>query len=477
MDAGWTARAVAALGARLAAVIPSRPRLADHARARRHVGRAAGVEAIVVLHVEGSDGLALGPREWELLAAADGTRDLEGVRLSALGHGVRAELAEVEAFFAELAARGALADGPAELPAPGDPDASCAPGDPGAALVALPGYGFRCDGRGECCVGYETFLFTPADAARARGLVPEVLDGGVRHEAVFTPERGARPLVSAVALVDGGCAYLASDGRCRVHVAGGPGAKPGACERYPRTHVDDGAAVRVSVAFECTCVVTSLAAPDAAPLVGPGARRAQLSAEVSVAVVPERVALAQGRDVERAEVVALLDRMLASPPDEPVAALLAAARELDGGDLEAAARAFEAAGACDASALRAPLADAARRAHRAAARVRGYRGPADRVRLGIERVRDASLALTAEGMLAELAALPAPSPEVERLYLRAALHGRAVLLEGGLADALRARALRLLVARAVRALAPTDPGSGWRDPLPSVERVFRAHLG
>src|SRR5277367_2794044 len=201
--------------------LPARPKLAAHVLARRHL---VDGDERVVLHDLGSGGLVqIGPREWGLLAAADGTRDLEGILLAAAREGAHARVPALEAFLQQLHAAGMLDEGidPAPVAAGADDGAAARPLDP------LPGFTLSCDGSGSCCRIYASILFGPVEAARARALLPQVLGGGERHERVFMPERGSGPTGGAVvALRDGRCAYLADSGRCAIHEAGGAAAKP-----------------------------------------------------------------------------------------------------------------------------------------------------------------------------------------------------------------------------------------------------------
>ncbi|HVY44562.1 MAG TPA: hypothetical protein VHB21_01735, partial [Minicystis sp.] len=78
--------------------LPLRPRLADHAVARGHV---VGGELRVVLHdMRGGGLIDVGPREWVLLAAADGTRDVDGLALAARNEGARVGVEAVRALAA-----------------------------------------------------------------------------------------------------------------------------------------------------------------------------------------------------------------------------------------------------------------------------------------------------------------------------------------------------------------------------------------
>ena len=163
--------------------LPARPRLASHVLPRRHV---VDGDERVVLHDLGTGRLVqIGPREWGLLAAADGTRDLDGIVLAAAREGAHARAAALEGFLAQLHQAGMLEDGVEEAPSP----AVMAEGeaesrdDPAARpLVPLPGFGLHCDGSGSCCRFYGTVIFGPVEAARARALLPMVREGGARHE-------------------------------------------------------------------------------------------------------------------------------------------------------------------------------------------------------------------------------------------------------------------------------------------------------
>ncbi len=93
----------------MAPALPLRPKLAAHVLARRHL---VDGDERVVLHDLGSGGIVqIGPREWGLLAAADGTRDLEGILLAAAREGAHARAPALEGFLQQLHLAGMLADG------------------------------------------------------------------------------------------------------------------------------------------------------------------------------------------------------------------------------------------------------------------------------------------------------------------------------------------------------------------------------
>src|SRR5437773_9342804 len=85
---------------------PRRLRLADHVLARKHL---VDEEERIVLHDTRTGRLLqIGPREWGLLAAADGTRDLEGIVLAAAREGAHARAPALLAFLEQLHAAGLL---------------------------------------------------------------------------------------------------------------------------------------------------------------------------------------------------------------------------------------------------------------------------------------------------------------------------------------------------------------------------------
>ncbi|WP_437737239.1 YkgJ family cysteine cluster protein [Sorangium sp. So ce1335] len=483
--------------------LPARPRLADHVLARRHL---VGEDERILLHdVRTGELLQLGAREWALLSAADGTRDVEGIVIAAAREGAPARIPAAQAFFEQLHAAGLLAAedpaeeaapwarataattatsrGPATPAAPADP----AP-DPGARdprerpLEVLPDFSLHCDGRGSCCRIYASILFDPEEAARARALRPEVLSGGARHERAFTPERGAWPCAaSVVAMRDGRCAYLEGGaGRCSLHAAGGPDAKPLGCRVFPTSFIDDGEAIRVSVAVECACVLASVGRPGGAPLVDPRLRaRGDLDERLDVATLPDRPEVAPGVTAARAELVAWSRRLAAAAPPPDVAAglfALAAAVEAEGLTGGAIAR-FEQPEPLDPAALAPWLAALHRRAARRAREDAAWRSERDLARKATQWIAAATFALAEPDLLAALLQSPAPDPDRERFTLRAALHGHRLLGALPLSLALRDRAVRLVVARALPLVCAEagadDPACA--EPIALVEAMLRGH--
>ncbi len=359
--------------------------------------------------------LALGPREWRLVAAMDGTRDAAGVRAAA---GVRVADEELRRFVTELAGLGLLDAEPGE-PASTSAFARDLP------LEVLEGARFRCDGRGDCCGSFDSILFTPLEQARARAAAPEVLDGGDDPGRVFLPAYGLDDALAAVAAIDGTCAYRdAATGRCRIHPA-----RPHGCRSYPLAPLDVGDAIRVSLRTDCACALDL----DGPPLETP-ARGGELPRALHVPRLPARVTIAEGEDVSREAYLAWLDARLAEARgDAPLEALSAIAF----GDRD-------------------PVAGLAEPLARLRAR-HAFRAPHDPTRRALEAATRA------------LDRAPAPLPEArERAFLRARLF--VLWPEPTARDALAAVVLTLALARR---FAPEDRAA-MACPIASAD-ALRAH--
>lgn len=484
--------------------VPERPALAGHVAARRH--RIAGRDQVALHDLLHEQVALVGPREWALLRSADGTRDLEGIALAAARHGHHARRDHLLSFFRALRGAGMLTDGSAQVGI--EHGAAVAAGRSQAPLDPLPGYRLDCDGRGTCCRIYPTILFSPLEAAGARARCPEVLDGGHDEERMFTAERGAAehglPQARAVVLVDGRCAYLADDRRCHLHRQGGAGAKPLGCRLFPTTFTDDGQAIRASVAPECACVFASVGSDRGERLVPPTVRcGADLPAEVYVSRLGDPVVVGGGRQVARASYVAW-SRGVAARFGELVQRRCEIPAGAFGADcidvLWALADALERAGlessqAEDALATPPPLPlaelrpwvaglgrlvarrrprDAAWRSDRDLAR-RCFRWLEVACELVERRLADGRAPVFEASARAAGAALRA-----EAFYLHALLHGHRVLDGLPVAAALRDRAVRIAVARALpEAMAGTggmaadDPA--LTHPLALCEAMVRGH--
>lgn len=472
---------------------PARPRLASHVLPRRHV--VGGDERVVLHDLREKRLVQIGAREWGLIAAADGTRDIEGIVLAAAREGAHARAPMLRDFFAQLHAAGMLEDGAEERAEPAitpsaEPigaresapieidDRASRPLDP------LPGFTLHCDGSGSCCRFYGSVIFGPVEAARARSLLPMVRDGGARHERVFMPERGSGPTGgSAVTYCDGRCAYLGDDDRCALHAVGGPAAKPIGCQTFPASFIDDGERVRVSVSVECACVLASVDRPGGSPIVAPSARVRSDLDETLVVEELDREILVRGREsAPRARFLAWSRQVAEAAPAADTAALLmslARAVDRDGLDEAATARAIARPSPIDAAEVR-PWAEAlSRRASRRAAEDEAWRSARDLVLRAAPWIAAAAAAIADAEIGPAVIAAPIAAPRSEQFYLSALLHGHRLAGDRPLAIALRDRAVRVLVARALAhvlsAVPPGERDPAAAHPLALLEAMVRGH--
>jgi lysine-N-methylase len=453
----------------------------------------------VLLHdVETGDVVEIGPREWVLLAGADGTRDVEGVLLAASREGVNVGPDALIELLEGVREAGMLEEGPA--PRAGraiaaqdaqepPPDVAPTQGEvqriePGARPIErLSGYSFSCDGHGSCCKLYATVVFSPLEAARARSLLPGVLDGGERHEHTFMPERGAGPCPgSAVALVDGRCAYL--DGHlCALHGKGGAGAKPLGCNLFPLSLVDDGTRVRASVSVECACVLASAGKDGGDPILPETMRvRADLDPAIVVDELPREVEVLPGARAPLGDYLAWSDATLGALPSAPDAALgawaLAEVIERHGLDPARAREALGAPAGADAGLAGRYVAALAAKAARRAKAQNAWRSERDLCRRGVNVIAAAGALLADRDVLLAVAAGAGEVPGDERFYLRAALFGHQ-MVGYPLPVALRDRAVAMWIARvfplAAEALYPGEEEPAFAHPLALVEALLRGH--
>ncbi len=445
----------------------------------------------MLLHdIETGDVVEIGPREWVLLASADGTRDVEGMLLAASREGVSPGREALLDLLEGVRDAGMLEEGPAPRrgrtgePADTEAGASARPVPREARPIErLAGYSFSCDGHGSCCKLYATVVFSPLEAARARALRPEVLDGGERHEHVFMPERGAGPCPgSAVALVDGRCAYL--DGHlCSLHGAGGPASKPLGCNLFPLALVDDGARVRASVSVECACVLASVGKVGGDPILPETMRvRGDLDPAVVVDELPPEVESAPGVQAPLAAYLAWSDAALAGLEASEDAAL--AAWSLAGALLEYGFDPGRARGAIEAPApvsvelagryLAALAGKAARRAKAQDA----WRSERDLCRRGVSVIGAAATLLADVDVLSAVTLGAGAVKADEGFFLRVALFGHQMVCRP-LAVALRDRAVAMWIARvfplAADALYPGAEEPAFAHPLALVEALLRGH--
>jgi lysine-N-methylase len=462
---------------------PPRPRLASHASVRRHLSvepaRSTEPAGLILHDLKRGGVIRIGEREWALLRAADGTRDLEGIRLAAEARGAHASLPAIDAFLGELAAAGLVTDGTADAAGPAD---EAAIGESLSAravpIVALPGYRLACDGRGSCCRLYASVLFSRLEEATARALCPDVLNGGDDVEAAFTPDRGSDYAGAlSVALVDGACAYVDRTGQCRIHAAGGAAAKPRGCHLFPALFVDDGRRVVVSPMLECACVFSSAGGEEGEPLIPPDVVDTRgLDRRAFVHRLPNELRVGAARlprDEVTAWAAACLVAIRGREPLEALAALAASTRHdslVDPtvavgrqGDLE----------------LGPWLASLDRLLERRAREDARWRSPSDLVLQTNQWMREASATLLEGRTLRR--AFSQPSTSSERFYVETALFGHHLLIEGGsLGSALLDRIVRMLLSRAMRALGPPRALQEREDraraePLALVEAMMRGH--
>jgi lysine-N-methylase len=455
--------------------------------ARRYVTRG---EVHVVLEDLATGRISrIGEREWTVLRSADGTRDIEGILAAAARDGRAATREHLVAFLDELGRQGMLAHGvevtDRELSAAGGLDEMVAVTEQQLAerlseradrpIDPLPGYRLSCDGKGACCEVFPTVLFAPHEALGARATCPGVLAGGDREDAVFTPERSAQLHgdasargVRAAALIDGHCAYLAPDRRCLLHDTR---AKPFGCTIFPRCHVDDGAAIRVSVLPDCACVFESLGRDDGEPLVPPGARYGRdLDPGVHVRRLAAMIDVSPHLREEREAYVewsrGLIGEIRGQPLMDVPGALwsLACAVDVHGLSSEAIRDALGEPRPIDPESIAVWLRALGSLASIRGSQVAAWRAEDDIVRTTIDRIQWAC-----DVLLRDLEQATASAGEHTRrdeaLYVDTVLHGHQIIDGRPLVTSLRDRAVRLLVARVL----PLE------HPIALVEPMMRAH--
>lgn len=467
----------------------TRARLSERALPRLHFAEG---RCHVVLH-DGETGecSAITPAEWVLLAAADGTRDADGLLLAAKREGVEASRAALDRLLASVEGAGLLEDGPLlRLRAKRNDAAADDAADDAATrpVRAMPGYAFTCDRGGRCCRTYSSIVFSPREAAVARSVRPDVLDVGDRHEHAFTFERGTGPVAgSAVALVNGGCAFLEGS-LCGLHTAAGPTSKPIGCNLFPLSLVDDGTHVRAAVTVECACVLSSADANEAGEPLVEARTRADLDPRMAVETLPSTVEVTSTTTVPLAAFVAWSDAALdALDPhgtdgaaDAPTRAWsLATAAERGGcADPEEARAALAAPPSIDVDAALLRVSALGARAARLAAQ-NAFRSERDLVRRGLVTVAAAAQLLQDRDVL-EAVTTAAPSATVARdeaFYLRAVLFGHQ-LVGPPIAEGLRDRGVAMWIARALPLAASVlgiEDEPGFDRPLAIVEALLRAY--
>ena len=438
----------------------SRPRLSDRVSARRHL---VDGDEIVVLHVDGESTLIrVHPREWAVLEAADGTRDIEGIALAARRLGGHAAANRVAQFLAGFESRGLLEEGPpSHHPAATSLRPRTVPDD--RPLAQLPGYAFSCDGTGGCCRFYATVLFGPMDVARAHAYVPEHSVGVVPTERLFTPSRGSAPTPIVVPLkVDGACAYLDKDELCAIHRVGGLSAKPVGCAAFPLKLCDDGEVVRIAPSTECGCSLRSALEDGGEPLLPASSTHVRdLPLVSAIESLPEEVPLAGDRWMPRAAVRKLFAELLETLPVEDPATYLWGVADVVEGEVREVRPWAEA------------LAETARAR---TARDADWRSKTDVTLRGMIWLATTGVALRSDGMVEALLEAPPPNPAEENAYLRASLWGYIDVADLGVVSMLRDRALRIWFARAMPELRTDDTKDpAFAHPLATIDVLMRGH--
>ncbi|MBL4686202.1 MAG: YkgJ family cysteine cluster protein [Nannocystaceae bacterium] len=452
------------------------PRLGNHVLARRHV--IDGKVAVILFDMGSEEVLRIGEREWALVAAADGTRDIEGIVIAATRGGARVELDEARKFLASLEDRGLVVRIPEPEAKTSSPKTEETLPSPDLPVRPLPGYSLSCDRSGRCCRMYSTVLFALPEAERAAAVLPDRRIGPVSRTRAFLPVRGSIP-GGAVAVVanNGACGYLDSDGACSIHRAAGADAKPKGCSVFPAMFIDDGEEVRVSIKTECACVLNSVNHSGGEPLVDPAiTRSSQLDPVVVVTVLPDPISVTSERTEPRKVVVAWIRQWLDMPtPPDVARACWAMADALPSG-LAAALEAWSGERAAPETAAVVPFVAAL--ARRAAVRTRvdaQWRSEVDRVRRVGAWIAATAVTCKDPQLMAEVLQVPPIDADREAFFVRAAAFGYAVCDEdfGEVQCGLRDLAVKLWLARAM----PTFVSEGVQDeePLSALEAWLRAY--
>ena len=412
-------------------------------------------------------------RAWELIAGADGTRDLDALLLAAARIGAYRRASEVLTLLRQLHDLDLLADG---LEPPKAPEGNVIPDE--RPIVALDGFVISCDLGGRCCGQYPSIGFEPHAVVRARALLPDVLEAGARPDRVFLPLAGAVGSggSSAAPMIDGRCAYLGVgtvENACGIHAKGGLDAKPLGCRIYPTTLVDDGREIRASVKIECGCVLRSLEMPNGSPIVPGNARtRGELDRGIEIRALPPIVVVSgQSMPVATESLSAWSREVAAAKVADALAATwaLADAVENDGLALHVSVAAMESTVRPPLDELRVRLGALATRARAGATSASEWRSEGDWTRTARGSVAAALEALARSPTTLE-AALAPTEPSVAReeaFYLRASIFGHHLIADLPLCEALRDRTMRLLVARALPNF------GGGPQAIAMAEAVFR----
>lgn len=433
--------------------LPTRPRLADHAALRRHV--VGGEERLFIRDLQSGELMELDGPRFEIVLCADGTRDLGGILLAAVRRGSYRRISDVVSLLSELHSRGLLGDG-IEI---GDPPRSADVLD--RPLEVLGDYLLTCDANGTCCSTYDSVAFTNDDHDRARGLVPDVLSTGPDRSRGFLPLQGSVPLHAlSVTMIDGRCPYLLGDGRCRIQTASTAEAKPLGCRIFPSTFVDDGVAVRVSVAVECPCVLASLGRDGGDPLVPTAAKVVgDLLPGSPVIHLPETIRVSDGYDASRAELREWSEQLepLCRELDDPLAALWTLAEVVrdEGLSRSAAVSSMSKLSSPRPSELGLSIMMVSSALEAKLQAMLTWRPETDGTRLLLEWLVGGAKDLLDLGVVEEALHDGATCSDHESFYVRAAIFGHHLVRDGQtIEQALRARVTTILLARQLSKVVP-----------------------
>ncbi|MBW2457919.1 MAG: YkgJ family cysteine cluster protein [Deltaproteobacteria bacterium] len=463
--------------------LPYRPRLADHAVLRRHL--VDGREQLVVHDMVREEMLEIDGRQLQILLGCDGTRDLGGIVLAAVRSGAYHRSSELEALLMELHERGLLADG---IVADNQPT----PAFPERPVEVLADFSLHCDGNGGCCSSYPAIAFLGDEMDRSRAAVPELWTAhglGSVEEPGQPSVASFLPLTSSVAgsdwvvtLVDGRCPFLDEEQGCHIHRAAGAEAKPRGCQLFPASFADDGTAVRVSVVVECPCVLASLGRQDGEPLVLAEVKREGELPRCRIERLPEEIAVTPEATAPRGELRSWADALCArlEGMSDGVAGCWALGAAVDeaGLSIGAAELALEQASPPAPTALAMRLMALAGATSGKRESTAAWRSERDRARRLSVWLDDAAQALLDPAAVAARLAEGARWLAHERFYLRATLFGHHLWSrEQSIAQALRDRATRLLLARQLAESVPPECQDDAAAPYPltAVEVMMRGH--
>ena len=245
--------------------------------------------------------------------------------------------------------------------------------------------------------------------------------------------------------------------------------------------MDDGVRVRVSAAVECACVLASVGRPGGAPLVPGAARtRAGLAPGADVVSLPKAVRVAAQRTATGAELNAWSAWIAATPASADAVALLTTLAdqvERDGVTPGAARPPSAGDPRQNEELLRGHLRALHARVEKRAREGSAWRGEKDFAQRAVTLMARACEAALADERAPAWA--PPDDPARESFYVRASIFGHALVLDDvPLASALRDRAARLVLARAMGGVLagsaePVDPA--MREPIAVVEAMLRGH--